>query len=181
MKAEYPACIDAMLYYIYNFKYDERVLANDTGLSPLCFHVQMCIIADKYDIPHLKSKAIHTFKESAEGKAMSEDFAHAAAHAYEASGATREICEAIVAFGIAERALANTAGTETALRKVMKATPELAVDYATVLESIAVPKRMVEKRFICPYCTTQTIVCNDGVCMRNMPRATWLQYAIEDE
>ena len=148
--------MNTLIHYLYNFSYSETENTAAGIFSTLCFHVQMCIIADKYDIKHLKARAIDLFTAAAKGKAKTSEFAGAASQAYEASTVTRGICDAIVTIGVEEKALSSTSGADSALRKIMEATPESAVDYATFLEGY--PKRLskaahrLEKRFCCPSC-----------------------------
>ncbi|KAF2106549.1 hypothetical protein BDV96DRAFT_590806 [Lophiotrema nucula] len=50
-----------MLQFLYTFDYDSSGRAENSS-SPMVFNVKVYSIADKYDIPALKSQAKHKFE-----------------------------------------------------------------------------------------------------------------------
>ncbi|KAK4550259.1 hypothetical protein LTR36_003226 [Oleoguttula mirabilis] len=152
LSEEHPDCVDALVCYAYKLQYSlpDAGQGDVDHLDSLSFHVKVCVLADKYDIPHLKQMAIEKFKAGIDVAA--EDLATAAELAYDASPATEKIRERIVAFGI-ENKLLSTAG-KTGISAVMGNNAEFARDYAQALESRLDKYRVAtqpnEHRYHCP-------------------------------
>ncbi|KAK3659700.1 hypothetical protein LTR56_001063 [Elasticomyces elasticus] len=54
LKEDDPSAVAAMLGYVYNFDYpDDANVDNAEPMAPIMFNLQIFVIADKYDIPHL--------------------------------------------------------------------------------------------------------------------------------
>lgn len=128
----HTTCVDALVHYFYHLGYRAG------GSAAVELHVQMCIIADKYDITALKDMAIHKFNVLVQDKnhnSHSNDFARAAEQAYEAAGPTQAIREAIVSVFARDHILSyETDKAETPFRNIMKESAELVTDYARELE-----------------------------------------------
>lgn len=124
----------------------------------MTYHVQMCIMADKYDIQPLKILAIEAFQTAAKGTSTAEELAGSAALAYQAASATGNIGKTIIDIGI-ERSLLSSAH-RSPLGLVMETVPEFARDYARALEGwyvalketqdVQAAKAATEKRCKCP-------------------------------
>ncbi|XP_014550323.1 hypothetical protein COCVIDRAFT_115774 [Bipolaris victoriae FI3] len=75
------SAVEAMLRFLYTFDYDAGGNAADVA-SPMVFNVKVYSVADKYDIPALKSVASQKFKESVKTCWNMDDFPHAVAEVY---------------------------------------------------------------------------------------------------
>ncbi|KAL6149966.1 hypothetical protein ACJQWK_02530 [Exserohilum turcicum] len=75
------SAVEAMLQFLYTFDYDAGGSVADAA-SPMVFNVKVYSIADKYDIPALKSVARQKFQESVETCWNMDDFPHAIAEVY---------------------------------------------------------------------------------------------------
>ena len=75
------SAVEAMLRFLYSFDYDAGGSAADVA-SPMVFNVKVYSIADKYDIPALKSVASQKFKELVKTCWNMDDFPHAVAEVY---------------------------------------------------------------------------------------------------
>ncbi|KAH9840440.1 hypothetical protein Tdes44962_MAKER01640 [Teratosphaeria destructans] len=116
---EDPACVEGLIHYLYRLGY------KDPARGALRYHVQMCVLADKYDIPPLKQLAVARFREVAEKEYAGAAFAEAAAEAFEVAGATAEICEVVAGLAVKHRLLAPSNEGGSAFRGVAKGCPEL--------------------------------------------------------
>ncbi|KAK5124144.1 hypothetical protein LTR85_001847 [Meristemomyces frigidus] len=152
-----PDCVDALIDYAYKLEYPLPRIGvdrdNDDNLNSLSLHVKVCILADKYDIPHLKTIAIKNFEAEIDVVAV-ENLPAAAELAYDASPATEQIRKKIVTFGM-DRKLLSTAD-DTGLAAMMVNIPGFTKDYAQALE-IRLKQQNVaednnEKRYTCPSC-----------------------------
>jgi len=148
---EHPACLAALVYYLYTLVYDVSFNSVSDDLVALSFHVKMCILADKYDMSPLKAMAVRQFEAQAKLDWASEQFAQAAAEAYDASGATRSIRDVVIKVAMDNKALSLSYQAPSPLSKVMMACADFATDYARVLETgPTVSKREGELRLRCP-------------------------------
>ncbi|EMD86655.1 hypothetical protein COCC4DRAFT_33157 [Bipolaris maydis ATCC 48331] len=75
------SAVEAMLRFLYSFDYDASGSVADVA-SPMVFNVKVYSIADKYDVPALKSIAREKFKESVKTCWNMDDFPHAIAEVY---------------------------------------------------------------------------------------------------
>lgn len=90
-----PECVAVLVSYFYTGD------CNKPQSDKLDFHVQMCIMADKYDIQHLRSLAIDHFKEDLglpSRTSYSETLCEIAKSAYGVATATKEIREHLIQF-----------------------------------------------------------------------------------
>lgn len=119
-----PEEIEALIEYMYTFNYSPGPL----GQSELVeLHINMAVLADKYNIKGLQQLATDAFRLVLPDTAVS--LAFAASRAYAAPIATKEICEAICA-AVAKRTelLDNEEGKS--LVQVMEENGSFAVDVA---------------------------------------------------
>ena len=150
------ACVDALVKYLYTLKY--TALPSDgppwDHAKAAEYHVQMCVMADKYDIKPLKNMAIRAFNDKIRSGPATIELSGAARIAWEAIPATKVIRAAIVEFGISN-GLLSTRGTDE-LSKTMVAYPDFAWDYTKAVErrvreyEEGAPPQTYEKRYYCP-------------------------------
>ena len=72
LKEDLTSMVDRMIYYFYDFDYysgSDSTKMTETALSVLV-HIQMYAIADKYDVPGLKTLALEKFKTFTSGPAV---------------------------------------------------------------------------------------------------------------
>lgn len=75
------SAVDTMLRFLYSFDYDTGGSAADVA-STMVFNVKVYSIADKYEIPALKSVASQKFIDSVKTCWNMDDFPHAVAEVY---------------------------------------------------------------------------------------------------
>lgn len=129
LSEEGPACVGAFVYYMYNLNYDAAHFADKENY--LSLHVQLCIIADKYDMKLLQSLAVDKFRSQVEASAPSEsDIATAASCAYDAMGPTTEIRKMIVEQALTRKLIPTEISEEpaTEFEKTMHMFPGLCID-----------------------------------------------------
>ncbi|EME43757.1 hypothetical protein DOTSEDRAFT_71563 [Dothistroma septosporum NZE10] len=85
--------VEALIEYMYTLEY--QISDDVSSLEELCLHINMCILADKYDIPCLKEFATTKSKSCIDDVAVIE-MAKPVTLVYEAEGATAEIRKALV-------------------------------------------------------------------------------------
>lgn len=129
------ACVETMISYFYALNYDCRFRKDPC--SELEFHVQICLIADKYLIKPLQRLATEKFMYSSRSATVVEsDLAAAAMTAYEAPGPTMGICQRITQVAI-EKHLFDTAKHDdvaSPFEKAMQAYPRLGIATAVALK-----------------------------------------------
>jgi len=76
--------VEAMLQFVYTFDYDASGGAEGSA-SPMVFNVKVYSIADKYDVPALKSKARQKFETAVETCWNMDDFPDAVAEVYKST------------------------------------------------------------------------------------------------
>jgi speckle-type POZ protein len=76
-----------MLNFMYRFDYDAGS-SDHASASPMIFHVKVYSIADKYDVPMLKSQAREKFEKVAETCWNMDDFPHALTEIYSSTPRT---------------------------------------------------------------------------------------------
>lgn len=143
----YSDILDAFVEYMYYFDYDssiEKHYPTEEGL--LEFHVQMCVIADKYDMQPLKALAVKKFKAALDNTNSTDDLADAARCAYDASPATEEIREQIVKKAAKDPLVGVNAAPKTTLEDVMMKYPEFAVTVAKAACGFVYPTTSSSKR-----------------------------------
>ena len=87
-------CIKTMIYYMYSLDY---VL----GAETMALHIQLTILADKYNIPHLASLAMTKLEDDlAMPKITAEDMIAAVRAAYETAGPTLKLRKLLVAAAV---------------------------------------------------------------------------------
>ncbi|KAK4901663.1 hypothetical protein LTR27_001435 [Elasticomyces elasticus] len=93
LKEDDPSAVAAMLDYVYNFDYpDDANHDNTESISPILFNLQVYVLADKYDIPHLGRIAESKFCQRANEDWKDAAFAEAAALVFiEDAGAAAEL------------------------------------------------------------------------------------------
>lgn len=169
---EEPSCTTALVDYLYHLNYYATDLDAEAG-GALGLHTNMCILADQYDMPPLKTLAIEKFKAEIlrpkfQKDSLSPEAAHdlaiAATSAYDAMEPTTEIREEIVKIAITTKALSTTNTTESEqsdFEGVVRTRVELAADIAAVLTKMCLIDRPVpsshECRFRCPACAATFI------------------------
>ncbi|KAF2766878.1 hypothetical protein EJ03DRAFT_353531 [Teratosphaeria nubilosa] len=152
-----PACVEGLIHYLYRLSYGFTTIIK-YAKSPLLYHVQMCVLADKYDVQPLKQLAAARFKEMAKKEYAGAQFAEAAAEAFEVAGATAEICEAVAELAVEHRLLAPSNGDGAELRGVAKGCPEMLMAVLGRMQEVGSdvrkegPELQVEVRYKCPGC-----------------------------
>lgn len=147
MSEDGPACVEALIPYLYTLEYEP-------GSRPLTLHVQMAILADKYDMAHLDKLAHGKLTSILEDVEPSDDLSDAIELAYDAYGATsperRLLVDAVTGPDFSTEALAG----------VIDAHPDFARDVALALKQRALEHQdkadqaeiMVSNLFNCPGC-----------------------------
>lgn len=105
----------------------------------LSLHVQLYVLADKYDMAPLRKLSLGKFRRSlAETLPSTDDLANAAMCAYEAEGATTEIRKDIVGLAVKQNFISTdiTSGPANGLERAMEQYPRLCVDIAKVQQSM---------------------------------------------
>jgi hypothetical protein len=132
-----PDSVDALVQYCYKLDYgfpQHSLIGNE-----FLFHLQVCIVADKYDIAPLQTLATHKFRHlCTTTKIYLQHFAEAAALAYEFSEPAKDIRGIIVETAIEQNLLAeDTVDEEGANPWVdfMRSCGDLATDVAVALAS----------------------------------------------
>lgn len=143
----------ALVNFLYTFDYGCETCA----VSEMTFHVLMCIMGDKYDIPAVMKSATTKFANAAEGRIDSTEFAEAIALAYETPEPTSGIRAKAVAMAATFQTL-NGASPGPAFESAMLGSAALATDITTALRDyiVAQKKRMDSfdlKIFRCPGCS----------------------------
>jgi speckle-type POZ protein len=81
LKGDDVFAVEAMLRFMYTSDYDASGSAGNSA-SPMVFNAKVYSIADKYDVPSLKSQAREKFKKTVETCWNMDDFPYAIAEAY---------------------------------------------------------------------------------------------------
>ena len=76
-----------MLNFMYRFDYDASS-SDQASVSPMIFHVKVYSIAEKYDVPMLKSQAREKFEKTAKTCWNMDDFPHALTEVYSSTPRT---------------------------------------------------------------------------------------------
>ncbi|KAK5124145.1 hypothetical protein LTR85_001848 [Meristemomyces frigidus] len=164
-----PHCIDALVFYFYKLEYAKP----PSGFSPLYFHVQMCILADKYDVAALKGMACKHFGVEAKEKCTTAEFAEAASLAYEVDGPTEAIRNVIVSLAVEQCLLVTQSAEPSGFEAAMRSNAELAIDIAKASQ-IALKLRNVGVT------VEHVVALGDGVGHRNEESGSDLGFALFD-
>lgn len=154
-----PDQVNALVDYMYTFQY--AFTATTDFQDTVGFHVNMAILADKYDIRGLHKFATRTFTELSLDNA--ESLAAAAKTAYTAPGATVEIRKSLVQSVILRQGLLSGA-EDNALVQAMRFDGNFALDVARELAQPPrrdpLPRRDALSRHHCPdcYATSEIVV-----------------------
>ena len=147
---EAPDNVDALLFYLYHLNYDERLFT--TPAFRLMFHVEMCIMANKFNIRPLHDLAVDKFKTHVQCTDVSEqELAQAAMIAYEAPpDSTAEVCQQIAKTAIRQKlyVYGTTPGSVSQFETLMRTCSALAADIA--IEQQAMLEAMKSVQFKCP-------------------------------
>lgn len=141
---------------MYNFDYKGSVAKHRSTHGLLAYHVQISILADKYDIQPLKKLASNKFKTAKLSINSRADLADAASWEYDFPTVTEDIREEIVRIAIQFSKIGLDAWSKTDLDDVMMHHPELAVAIAKALSSTVIMgvananPATVDAPFVCP-------------------------------
>ncbi|KAK4498798.1 hypothetical protein PRZ48_009308 [Zasmidium cellare] len=167
---ENPACVQAMVEFLYHFDYD---FPEGEPTSVSAFHVQMAVIADKYDIAALKDAAFIKCRASLPSTANQADaFAETIDLAYENIVALPDLCKHLVAFALDNPAVGVSAEFHPSLKKVMQKHPDLAMNIAEAMHIRLMEKPKLDpdvKAYVCPDCAGTSIFRTDLVHARIYP------------
>lgn len=182
---EDPQCIDKLVYYLYNLNYDQRIV--DQSANRCYFDVQMCIMADKYDVLPLQLLAEEHFKCEAGKTLWNGELGKAALLAYEYPHVTKTIREHVVNLIIKDdlRAFASK-NPGSGIERLMRECADVATDVALAQRTY----RDGEERYICRGCAATFIAaipehesmesflcCYCGYCL---PGQSWEKCLEED-
>ncbi|KAK5134640.1 hypothetical protein LTR08_006296 [Meristemomyces frigidus] len=155
---DFPDCVSSLVEFFNTTQYSPSAT-----LANLTYHVDMCILSDKYNVQALKELTVQAFRDEISLNTDNTILAEAAIKAYEASVATQEIRKSITKLTISRGVHSTIWGT--ALGQVMASYPDFAKDYAQGLEaglkevrSWKVKPRADENRYRCPGNCGHTVV-----------------------
>jgi len=128
-----PTAVKWMIHFFYHAEYPKLA---ESPSDAVTLHPKMYAIADKYEVPQLKSLAKENFKEIAPENQCLEAFVDAVAFIYASASAADEDLKRI-----ARIAIANRLGKfkECELEHFMTAVPDLAFDLVKTIRSEIVP------------------------------------------
>lgn len=138
-----------LVSYLYKLDYEQNADAS------IDFHIKMCILADKYDIPPLRAIASGHFKAAATMETMTKSeyaaFCEAIKCAYSAPDVTEDIRSHIVVLLVDCDAMGLAADFQgSALQAVMRVYPDVAIEVALALREQKKAKPL--NRVKCCYC-----------------------------
>ncbi|USW54350.1 Putative BTB/POZ domain-containing protein [Septoria linicola] len=135
-----PTHVESLVNYLYS--------------SRLCFHVEMCVLADKYDIQGLVKLSATKFELLVNSTSSPAEIAPAAAIAYEAASVTKAIRKNLIAHVIKQGLFSYATKCEE-LEMVMKEYPEFAIDMARAMSNLSSwlhPPTANPRQFKCTNC-----------------------------
>lgn len=164
LSAEDEQCVEALVSYLYSFKYDPGLASGDTS-----FHLKMDVLAEKYDIPPLKTIAAETFKQSANQNLLSYDkegFCKALRSVYDSPRTTEAMRKHMIDLLMKNNFMAYAAKySNSPFQVAMRSNADLATDIAIALATKYAETtdsdnmlRPMEKRVKCPSCS-RSFVC----------------------
>jgi hypothetical protein len=132
-----PDSVDALVQYCYKLDYGLPQLSLIS--NEFLFHLQVCIVADKYDIAPLQTLATHKFRHlCTTTKIYLQHFAEVAALAYEFSEPAKDVRAIIVETAIEQNLIAEETLDEEGANPFvdfMRSCGDLAIDVAVALAS----------------------------------------------
>lgn len=167
-----------MLHFMYRFDYDAS--GNDQGrASPTVFNVRVYSIADKYDVPGLKSYAKRKFEKAVETCWDMDDFPHAITEIYSSTPAPDR--------GLRDLVIEVACKHIDALleKQVFQDVLEEAVGFAAgVTQAMAKEADSALKKYRCPNCSKiwQAVLSsgNTYYCIRcGSSRSNWEPLVVE--
>lgn len=139
------SAVEAMLQFMYTFDYDASGGAEHSS-SPMVFNVRVYSIADKYDVPALKSQAKQKFETTVETCWDMDDFPYAVAQVYNSTPSVdRDLRKVVV--DVACKHI-NELLLKQGFRDVLEETVGFASDIAQLLAKS-------QNKYRCPKCGRQ--------------------------
>ena len=175
------SAVEAMLQFMYTFDYDASSSAENTS-SPMVFNVKVYSIADKYDVPALKSQAKQKFKTTVETCWDMDDFPYAVAQVYNSTPSVdRGLRDVVVAVACKHT---SQLLSKQGFRDVLEDTVGFASDIAQLLaKSQERCESRSQNKYRCPNCGKQweAVLPSTGsyyciYCGRGYPN--WTSYVV---
>lgn len=154
LSSEDAACVETLLFYIYNMNYDQRFLESSDHLIDFC--VQMCIFADRYDMIPLKRLVETKFRLETRKAGSDAALAKASMRAYEALQPMQVIRELIVEL-IVKRDMMAPISVRPELELMMRQYGDLATDVVKAQRVHSLSSPIIKKGencYRCPACQT---------------------------
>lgn len=144
--------VEAMLQFMYTSDYDASCSA-DNSASPMVSSVKVYSIADKYDVPALKSQAKEKFKTAVETCWTMDDFPYAIAEVYNSTTSIDRGLRNVVV-DIASKHV-NQLLSKQAFSDVLGEVVGFASDIAQQLANSQEKIRKRLRKYKCPHCEKQ--------------------------
>lgn len=146
--------VEAMLHFMYTFDYDASGSAQNSS-SPMVFNVKVYSIADKYDVPALKSQAKQKFETAVETCWDMDDFPDAIAQVYHSTPSTDRGLREVISGAACEHV--NELLLKQGFRDVLEETVGFASDIAQLLAKRQKQNQgqSQRQRYRCPGCNKQ--------------------------
>lgn len=156
LEGDDSSAVEAMLQFMYSFDYDASGNA-DSSASPMVFNVKVYSVADKYDVPALKSQARQKFETTVETCWNMDDFPDAIVQVYNSTTSIdRGLRDVVV--GIACKHIDGLLSKQ-GFRDVLEETLGFASDIAQFLakgqKKTDKKKPAGQKKYRCPGCNQQ--------------------------
>ena len=145
-----------MLQFMYSFDYDASGSA-DSSASPMVFNVKVYSVADKYDVPALKSQARQKFETTAKTCWDMDDFPDAVVQVYNSTTSIdrglREVVVDIACEHIDE--LLSKQGFRDVLEETLGFASDVAQFLAKDQKNTSQKKPVGQGKYQCPSCALQ--------------------------
>ncbi|KAF1993612.1 hypothetical protein P154DRAFT_477289 [Amniculicola lignicola CBS 123094] len=175
--------VEAMLQFMYTFDYNASGSAENSP-SPMVFNVKMYAVAEKYDIPALKSQSKHKFETTVETCWKMDDFSYAVAQIYNSTPSTDRGLRKVATEAACEHI--NELLPKQGFRDVLDETVGFASDIAQLLaKNLKGKQKQSEgRKYQCPNCHNQWEAVlplqSTYYCIRcGSPRSNWSSYIVE--
>ena len=194
---EDPDCVDALIFYLYHLNYDERAFT--TPAYRLMFHVQMCVLAEKFQIEPLQTLAVEKFTKHLEEMEVSEhELTQCATIAYENYGGTVELRQQIVKAAIVRKLFMHSTSPYSEFEQAMITHPHLAIGIVKAQQGIIearrdpIDARRGPMQFKCPdkdcgstfirrvFVEQESACFACPRCEKTFTGSQWLQHIVED-
>jgi speckle-type POZ protein len=144
--------VEAMLQFMYTSDYDASGSAEHSA-SPMVFNVKVYSIADKYDVPALKSQAKEKFETTAKTCWNMDDFPYAVAEVYNSTTSIDRGLRNVVVDVTCEHI--NQLLSKQGFCDVLGETVGFAADISQHLAKSSEKSKKRETKYKCPACGKQ--------------------------